>query len=73
MTGKMTFLAFHLAYFVNCSNFAVRNHSGPACRWHLARGERGKSGQHRASHFLTESRARALSNVEENNRLLPSR
>ena len=22
MTGKMTFLAFHLAYFVNCSNFA---------------------------------------------------
>ena len=29
----------------------------------------GKSGQHRASHFLTESRPRGWSNAEEKNRL----
>ena len=31
-------------------------------------GERGKSGQRRASYFLTESHLRRWSNVEENNR-----
>lgn len=72
MTGKMTFLAFHLAYFVNCSNFAPEITVGRLVAGTF-QGERGKSGQRRASHFLTESRARALSNVEENNRLLPSR
>ncbi len=30
--------------------------------------ERGKSGQRRASYFLTESHLRRWSNVEENNR-----
>ena len=34
----------------------------------LPRGKGGKSGQHRALHFLTESRLRRWSNAEENNR-----
>ncbi len=35
-------------------------------------GRRGKSGQRRASYFLTESRPRGRSNAEENNRLPPA-
>ena len=53
---------------VNCITFAVEIQQIGLSLAILQKMERGKSGQHRASYFLTGSCSRGQSKVTENNR-----